>query len=238
MTNTGEKAAVWVYRGVWGVLTDMMNVPEDPPNVPPGSGEVRSLKPSPGYLRYLKMWFWIVAVLFDLCLIGAWIIVCFVQPVVGLISAPVVWAVAIIPDIIAYIALHLRWDTTWYVITDRAVRIRKGIWVIQESTITFENIQNVEIRQGPIERKFGIANLMIQTAGGAAAAAGPHGGGSATSHHGLLQGIEKPEELRAMFMARAGLSKSAGLGDEHPTQATALTAAQTTILRQIRDALA
>jgi len=235
MTNTGEKAAVWVYRGIWGVLSDMMNVPEEPPNVPPGSGEVRSLKPSPGYLRYLKMWFWIVAVLFDVCLIGAWVIICFVQPVVGMISAPIVWAVAIIPDIIAYIALHLRWDTTWYVITDRAVRIRKGIWIIHESTITFENIQNVEIRQGPIERKFGIANLMIQTAGGAAAAAGSQGGG--TGQHGLLQGIEKPEELRAMFMARAGLSKSAGLGDEHMPTNPGLTDPQRRMLEKIAAAL-
>lgn len=237
MTNTGEKAAVWVYRGVWGVLTDMMNVPEEPPNVPPGSGEVRSLKPSPGYLRYLKMWFWIAAVIFDVCLIGAWIIVCIVATPVGIVIAPIVWAVAIIPDIIAYIALHLRWDTTWYVITDRAVRIRKGIWVIHESTITFENIQNVEIRQGPVQRHFGIASLNILTAGGGARPASAEAGGT-TQSHGLLEGIEKPEELRAMFMARAGLSKSAGLGDEHPTTTHGLTAPQQAVLRQIRDALA
>jgi membrane protein YdbS with pleckstrin-like domain len=235
VSRAGERAAEWVYRGLWGVLTDLMCVPDDPPNSPPGSGEVRSLKPAAGYLRYLKMWFWVLAVAFDACLIGAWIIVCLVQPIVGLVIAPVVWAVAIVPDVIAYIALHLRWDTTWYVITDRAVRIRKGIWVIHESTITFENIQNVEIRQGPVERHFGIANLMIQTAGGGAATAPGNRGGMA--HHGLLLGIDRPEELRAMFMARAGLSKSAGLGDEHQPDRSSLAPAHRRALEQIAAAL-
>lgn len=231
MSGSGDKAAGWVYRGIWGVLTDLLNVPEDPPNTPPGSGEVRSLKPAPGYLRYLKMWFWILAVVFDVCLIGGWIIVCVVDLPIGLIIAPVVWAIAIVPDIIAYIALHLRWDTTWYVITDRAVRIRKGIWIIRESTITFENIQNVEIRQGPVERRFGIANLMIQTAGSGGGAAGAHG--AAGGAHGLLQGIDRPEELRASFMARAGLSKSAGLGDERTPERPGLTGAHRRALEEI-----
>jgi membrane protein YdbS with pleckstrin-like domain len=234
MSNAGEKAAAWVYRGVWGALTDFMNVPDEPPNTPPGSGDTRSLKPSPGFLRYLKFWFWIPAIAFDVILITVWIVVCFVQPWLGLAIAPIVWAVAIIPDIIAYIALHLRWDTTWYVITDRAVRIRRGIWIIHESTITFENIQNVEVRQGPVQRKFGIANLIIQTAGGGSKS--EHEGGGLTHEHGLLEGIDKPEELRTLFMERAGLSKSAGLGDEHIVQG-GLTSSHRKLLEQIRDAL-
>jgi uncharacterized membrane protein YdbT with pleckstrin-like domain len=44
----------------------------------------------------------------------------------------------------AYIAIHLRYDTTWYVHGDRSLRIRRGIWVIHETTLTFENIQNVK----------------------------------------------------------------------------------------------
>ncbi len=233
MNNAGEKAAVWVYRGVWGVLTDLMNVPEEAPNTPPGSGETRSLKPSPGFLRYLKMWFWIAAVSFDAVLITAWVVVCVLQPWVGLAIAPIVWAVAIVPDVIAYIALHLRWDTTWYVITDRAVRIRRGIWVIHESTITFENIQNVEVRQGPVQRHFGVANLIIQSAGGGSAASAE---GGVKHQHGLLEGIEKPEELRELFMERAGMSKSAGLGDERIVH-SGLCPKHERVLEQIRDAL-
>jgi membrane protein YdbS with pleckstrin-like domain len=238
MSHTGEKAAAWVYRGIWGALTDLLNVPEDPPNPPPGSGEVRSLKPSPGYLQYLKMWFWIAAVAFDVCLISGWIVLTIFEPLIGGLLSPIVWAVAIIPDIVAYIALHLRWDTTWYVITDRSVRIRRGIWVIHESTITFENIQNVEIRQGPVQRHFGIANIHIQTAGGSGASSSSSSSGTSAGHdHGMLEGVDHPEQLRELFMARAGLSGSAGLGDEHPVGPAGLSPAHLQVLEQIRDAL-
>ena len=45
-------------------------------------------------------------------------------------------------------------------------RIRRGIWIIHETTITFENVQNVVVQQGPLQRWYGIANVLIETAGG------------------------------------------------------------------------
>lgn len=235
MSHTAEKAAAWVYRGIWGVLVDLLNVPDEPPNTPPGSGEVRSLKPAPGFLRYLKFQFWVWLVIIDVAIIGAWIVLLVAVPWLGLALAPVAWGIAIIPDIIAFIAIHVRWDTTWYIITDRAVRIRRGVWIIRENTVTFENVQNVEVRQGPLQRYFGIANVHIQTAGGGAVA-GPHGtpGGG---HHGLLEGVADAHGLRELIMARAGLSKSAGLGDEHLSTPGAFTPAHRSVLEQIRDIL-
>jgi membrane protein YdbS with pleckstrin-like domain len=78
------------------------------------------------------------------------------------------WALVVIvlPDIIAYVAIHLRYDTTWYVLSSRSLRIRRGVWVIHETTLTFENIQNVSVDSGPLEQWFGIANVMVDTAGG------------------------------------------------------------------------
>ena len=69
-------------------------------------------------------------------------------------------------------ALHLRFDTTWYVMTERSLRIRRGIWVIREMTITFENVQNVKVQQGPLQRFFGISSLVVETAGGGSAEPG------------------------------------------------------------------
>lgn len=235
MSAAGEKAAAWVYRGIWGVLVDLLNVPPDPPNTPPGSGEVRSLKPSPGFLRYLKFQFWVWLVLIDVVIIALWIAVLVTMPVVGLVIAPLAWGVAIIPDVFAYIAIHVRWDTTWYIITDRAVRIRRGVWIIRENTITFENVQNVEVRQGPLQRYFGIANVHVQTAGGGAV--GPHGA-STGGHHGLLEGVADAEALRQLILDRAGISRTAGLGDEHPTAPVGMTAAHRRVLIEIRDLLA
>lgn len=232
MSRTAGKAAAWVYRGLWGVLVELLKVPDQPPNTPPGSGDVRSLKPSPGFLRYLKFWFWLWLVVFDLAIIGAWVALLIWIPWLGLALAPLAWGVAIIPDIIAYIAIHVRWDTTWYVITDRAVRIRRGVWIIRESTITFENIQNVEVRQGPLQRYFKIADVHIQTAGGGAS---PDATANTQAHHGLLQGIADAHELRELIMSRAALSKTAGLGDE--ATPAGLSSAHRRVLEEIRDLL-
>jgi len=107
-------------------------------------------------------------------------------PIAGLILALPALAAAVLPDLIAYAAIHLRYDTTWYVLTPRSIRIRRGIWAITETTITFENIQNITVQQGPLQRYYGIASLHIRTAGGG----GGHGqhSGSDTSHLGVIEG--------------------------------------------------
>ncbi|HZW11178.1 MAG TPA: PH domain-containing protein [Phycisphaerales bacterium] len=212
MSRAAERTTAWVYRGLWGVLVRWLRVPREQPGAPPGSGPVvRSVKPAPGFLRYLKFQFWLLLIVIDVVIIGVWAIIVVASPLAGIITAPLFWGVAIIPDIIAYAALHVRYDTTWYVITDRSVRIRRGVWIIREITITFENVQNVEVRQGPLQRHFGISNVVVQTAGGGAT--GPHGEG-AGSHQGLLEGVENAGELRDLISARARASRGAGLGDE------------------------
>lgn len=239
MSRTAERATAWVYRGVWGVLSDWLRVPEGPPGVPPGGGEVtRSVKPAIGFLKYLKFQFWILLTLIDVCIIGAWVIVLVVSPLAGLLTAPVFWGVAIIPDIFAYVAIHVRYDTTWYIITERGVRIRRGVWLLRENTITFENVQNVEVKQGPLQRFYGISDLVIQTAGGGGTT-GPHGEQSLGGHSGLLEGIEHAADLRDLIMQKALASRSAGLGDEHDAgrAGRGLSPKHLAVLREIRAAV-
>ena len=63
----------------------------------------------------------------DLVLTILWLILLFNVPLIGILIAPLAWAVIIVPDIVVYIAIHLRYDTTWYVLSDRTLRIRRGI---------------------------------------------------------------------------------------------------------------
>jgi uncharacterized membrane protein YdbT with pleckstrin-like domain len=106
------------------------------------------------------------------------------------------------------------------------------LWVIHETTITYENIQNATIHQGPVQRYFGIANLEIRTAGGGGPVPGAVGG-----HLGLLEGITDAERIRDLIMERARRSKSAGLGDESahstPTAGPGWTPAHLEALREI-----
>lgn len=216
MSARVERAAEWVYRGVWAILAGWFRVPEGPPRPPALAGEVvEAFRPGPAYLSYLKVIFWILLLVIDFAIIVPWLIVCVVHPLVGAIIAIPVWILAIAPDLIAYVGLHLRYDTTWYALTDRSLFIRRGLWTIHETTITYENIQNATIHQGPLQRYFGIATLEVRTAGGGGHGPGKHGGGGGGGHLGLLEGITDAERIRDLIMERARRSRSAGLGDEH-----------------------
>jgi membrane protein YdbS with pleckstrin-like domain len=244
MKHQTRQAAEWIYRGLWGVLVRWFRVPQEPPTLPVRPGEtVHSFQPADGYLRYLKFWFWLVLLIVDLALTAAWIAIIVANPVIGAAISPIALFIIIVPDILAYIAIHLRYDTTWYVMTDRSLRIRRGVMAIHEVTITFENVQNVSLQRGPLQKYFGIADLIVQTAGGGAA--GPHGQGAGTGHLGIIEGISNAEELRDRIMSKLRDSKSAGLGDdahEHapaaPQVATSMwTAEHLAVLAEIREGL-
>lgn len=243
MSRAADRACEWVYRGVWGALARRFRVPDEPPTLPARPGEaIRSTRPAPGFLRYVKFKFWIVLLLIDGALTALWIGLLVADLTIGLVMLPVYLAVAIVPDVVAYVAIHLRYDTTWYVFTGRSLRIRRGIWTIRESTITFENVQNVAVRQGPLQRHFGIADLHVQTAGGGGGA-GPHGAqAGAASHHGLIEGVADAPALRDAIMRHVTASRSAGRGDERDGApaaslgAPALTPEHRAVLREIREA--
>src|SRR5690606_33015047 len=95
--------------------------------------------------------------------------------------------------------------------TDRSLRIRRGIWDIMEHTITFENVQNVSVSQGPLQRYFGIATIIVETAG---SSSGEGENVHAIGNKAILEGIDNPEEIRDLIMERVRASRSAGLGDD------------------------
>jgi len=156
---------------------------------------------------------------------------------------PFVLVLVVLPEIVAYVAIHLRYDTTWYVLSDRSVRIRRGIWVIAETTITFENVQDVKIDQGPVQRYFGISDIIIQTAGGGSVHQSSHGKTTTTTHVGHIEGIADAHRIRDLIMNRVRQSRSAGLGDEqvgashHVSQAPTWSPAHLQVLREIHQGL-
>ena len=239
------RASHWCYRGVWGVATRWFHVPAEPPHIQGADDDgVMSFRPAEGYLRYTKFYFWIGLATIDIVLTVAWLALLIAMPMVGIIIAPLAWAIIILPDIVAYIAIHLRYDTTWYVLSDRSMRLRRGIWTIHETTITYENIQNVSIKQGPLQRYFGIADVLVETAGGGAATGGESG--TIVGHFGLLEGISNAEEVRDLILAKWSASRSSGIGDEEreslvhsersqASSENAWQAGQVALLEEIRD---
>lgn len=61
---------------------------------------------------------------------------------------------------------YVRWRTTTYRITGRALHFRSGVFSPDETVVPIDRIQSVDTIAGPIQRLFGITGLRVQTAGG------------------------------------------------------------------------
>lgn len=145
-----------------------------------------------------------------------------------------------------YALVRFDYDLRWYIVTDRSLRIRSGIWEIREMTLTFANIQQITVEQGPLQRLLGLADLMVRTAGGGGSGEDPHPsqhGRHTPMHLGVFHGVSNAAEIRDLILDRLRRWRDAGLGDPEdpstaqlpplPTQPPALALdTQTDALRQ------
>ena len=232
-------AAHSVYLGIWSILATWFRVPRQPPTLPTREGEeARSFRPSPQWLKYLIVQYWCSWTFLGLTAFCLLISLLVAVPLAGILLAVPLLALLLVPAALTHLAIYLQYDTTWYVMNSRSLRLRRGIWTIHESTITFENIQNVAISQGPLQRWFGIADVVVQTAGGGGVAPGPHGPAAHGGHLGLLAGLDNAVEVRNLILGQLRHSRSAGLGDEaHGAEAGThlVSVEEVRLLREIRD---
>ena len=112
-----------------------------------------------------------------------------------------------------YAALRLDFEMRWYIVTDRSLRIREGLATIREQTMTFANIQNISVRQGPLQRLLGIADVEVRSAGGGAKSSGSGGEIRRDMHVGLFRGVDNAHAIRAAVLDRIRRYRDAGLGD-------------------------
>jgi uncharacterized membrane protein YdbT with pleckstrin-like domain len=205
-----------------------------PPEPEPPQGSAASLlvfRAAPGYLRY-RLVQWVIGHTFlALLLIGASVALWLGGAIVGheegalaeaalkvgsaLVMALLAWLV-----VFNYATLRLDYELRWYKVTDRSLRIREGVTTVKEKTMTFANIQNISLHQGPLQRWFGISDLMVRTAGGGASADGQQTLDQAV-HVGYFKGIDNAEQVRELMLDRLRRYKDAGLGDQDDAQAHA-----------------
>jgi len=143
---------------------------------------------------------------------------------------------------VTYAMQRLGYEMRWYIVTDRSLRIRSGTWSVEELTMTFANVQQVNLTQGPLQRLLGIADLEVASAGGGGGKKqGKHAEQSA--HSGCFEGVDNAEAVRDLILERLRLYRDSGLGDpddakEHSTGV--LEAAQEALVeaRALRKTLA
>jgi hypothetical protein len=139
---------------------------------------------------------------------------------------------------LTYAMARLDYELRWYIVTDRSLRIRAGLTSVQEITMSFANVQQVIVSQGPLQRVLGIADVRVQSAGGGGDER-EHGGHDQL-HTGVFHGVDNANEIRDLILDRLRLFRQAGLGDpddvspalgsitaaSRPGIASAVTAAQ------------
>jgi membrane protein YdbS with pleckstrin-like domain len=154
--------------------------------------------------------------------------------------ATLVWLATLAALAITFLSLRLTYLLRWYIVTDRSLRIRRGIFAVDELTMTYSNIQEVRVTSGPLQLLLGLADVEVQAAGG-----GSNERGRRTGHVGRLEGLSNANEIRDLLMDRLRRYRDAGLGDT-PHQiagdadTSALAAARTVLneTRALRAALA
>lgn len=245
MTARGRRDGP-VYGTVWLILMALLRVPRTPPELPVAPGEsADAFHPAPGYLRYkrLRLNVLLAAELAGvIAVVVPFLVSVLVSDARGIASLAVgITTVSwVVHAVIGHVWIRLRYDTTWYVMNQRSVRLRTGIFLVVEQTFTFENVQNVKVTQGPIQRHYGIADVVLDTAGGG----GATGQNAETVqflsvHRGLLFGLDAAEQVRDLILSRMGRQTGAGLGDDGGTGAFGRTWRPEHVrrLREIRDEL-
>jgi hypothetical protein len=126
---------------------------------------------------------------------------------------------------VTFLVARLDFEMRWYMVTDRSLRIRHGIWNISESTMSFANIQQVVVSQGPLQRLLGLSDVKVQSAGGGNGGEKHEHHGHDDMHLGLFHSVTNGSEIRDLILERLRRFRESGLGD--PDEKTAPGAPET-----------
>ncbi|HEX6095979.1 MAG TPA: PH domain-containing protein [Thermoanaerobaculia bacterium] len=125
------------------------------------------------------------------------------------------WLVFAFEVVLGWMIVRLDYEMRWYMLSDRAIRIREGIATVREKTVALANVQNIAVRQGPLQRFLGIADVEVKTAGGGGrgSAEGQQSKGSEPMHVAYFRGVDNAEEIRDLVREGVRMQRNAGLGD-------------------------
>lgn len=190
------------------LVEPLLKVNFAPPHLPEGSSLVRELKPSDEWLTY--RFFGVLFGLFGqtvgagIAAVAAWTQL----PRFGGLVAVLVVLVQAAFIAVSLVTTQLDYELRHYLVGDRSLRVSQGALTRSEATLSYANVQNLEVMQGPLERLFGFQSLLISTAG-----ADVTPGQGESGHLVTLVGLTNAEEVKALILGMLQHSKDAGLGE-------------------------
>jgi uncharacterized membrane protein YdbT with pleckstrin-like domain len=236
-----------MYKRFRDWCSEFLRIPSDPEPPPGDESSTRLFRAAPNFYKYL-IFLWTLRTI----ALVAIIIPTEIIPVVtgfdwerklrgfAFVTLPlptVVFAVAMIQRVFALALVRLDFEKRWYLVTDRSLRVREGIVKVREMTITFANIQNISVSQGPIQRLLGIADLRVDTAGGGPSRSEKEEGGESL-HTVRFRGVDNADEIRELITVRLREMKDSGLGDRDEMVAAkpaSISLREPTVIYALRD---
>lgn len=104
--------------------------------------------------------------------------------------------------LLLYLPAYIK--TLKYELTSEDLRLEGGVFWKRRKVIPYHKITNLNTLQGPLERRFGLGHLNVQTAG--------HGAN--TSPEGKLLGLEDFDGIKEKVMQKVRLTKSEAVATE------------------------
>lgn len=199
----------------------------EPPHLPEGVALVRHLKPAEAWLglRYAGtlVGFSVQLFVFTSALVAS-VAAQKLEPTLFIAAA---LGLLLVGLVFSLVTTRIDFELRHYLVGDRSLRVSQGAIIRREVTLSYANVQNIEVLQGPLERLFGIKSVTISTAGGAAVAGGH------TSHEVVLAGITDADAVRELILGMVKKQRDAGLGEAKSSSPESINAE---LLAEVRDA--
>ena len=229
-----------MYKAFRSSCERLLRIPPDPQAPPGDEASTKIYRAAGNYYKYLLI-VWALSSFATVLPMLIATIGCVVaaattdlSPWVALIPGFLL-AVMIGVSVIHLAIVRLNYEKRWYIITDRSLRVREGVIGVQEMTVTFANIQNISISQGPIQRLLGIADLRVDTAGGSAATGHSHYAAAQAAHVAWFRGVDNAPQVREVMQTRLRQWKDAGLGDQDDRSSEASVRDEASVLAALRE---
>ncbi|MEQ8821072.1 MAG: PH domain-containing protein [Sumerlaeia bacterium] len=213
-----------MYSLLKAPILKILKVPPEPEDPFGNSRSLKVFRAAEGYFHY-KLITFLIGQLFAFIGLVVGVVIFFIA-VSSEIQDPTLRTIVLVIEVGAVLffflqlllnlaLLRLEYELRWYKITDRSLRIREGVWSVREMTMSFANIQNISISQGPLQRLFKIADLKVQSAGGGGVVEAQQAqqSGAVNMHLGYFRGVDNAEEIRDLMRERLRRLRDSGLGD-------------------------
>ncbi len=236
-----------MYKAFCDLCERLLRIPP-PPEHPPGDEHTTKIfRAAPNYFKYLVV-LWMIRTAFFIFVVGMGFlgitVATFVSTKHGGHGGPLVYIIFsielavlvlfLLSQLLSLAIVRLDFEKRWYVVTDKSLRVREGIVNVQEMTVTFANIQNISISQGPIQRWLQIADLKVDTAGGGSVQ--PQGQHQMRNlHTAFFRGVNNALEIRELIQSRLRHLKDSGLGDHEELKSATPATSDLSLVAALRE---